>query len=95
MEQLINQMGESAGLLVLLIPPLVQVLKKIPLVNELQKAFPVYDVASIALGVGGAFLLGIPVPIVSGIVAGLAAGKGYDMVKKKGTENADDTITSN
>jgi hypothetical protein len=43
----------------------------------------VYEVASIALGVAGAYALGIPVPIVNGVVAGFAAGKGYDFVKEK------------
>ena len=67
-----------------MIPPLIQILKKVPLIVKLQDDFPIYEVASVALGVGGAFALGIPVPIVSGIVAGLAAGKGYDIVKSKG-----------
>jgi len=47
---------------------------------------PVYEIASVILGIAGAYALGIPVPIVNGIVAGLAAGKGYDIVKAKGTE---------
>jgi hypothetical protein len=53
------------------------------LVVKLQDSFPVYEVASIALGVAGAYALGIPVPIVNGVVAGFAAGKGYDFVKEK------------
>jgi len=81
MENLITQMGESAGLLILLIPAVVQILKKIPVLTVLQKSIPVYEILSIALGIGGAFALGIPVPIINGIVAGLAAGKGYDFVK--------------
>jgi len=86
MEQLINQMGESAGVLVLLIPPIVQILKKVPVLAELQKSAPVYEILSVALGVGGAFALGLPTPVVSGIVAGLAAGKGYDFVKLEGAK---------
>jgi hypothetical protein len=86
MEQLLKQMGESAGMLVLLIPPLIQVLKKFPIITKLQETAPVYEIASIALGIAGAFALGIPVPIVSGVVAGLAAGKGYDIVKEKTIE---------
>lgn len=85
MEELIKQMGDSAGVLILLIPPLVQVLKKIPFMAELQKTVPIYDILSIALGIGGAYALGLPIPIINGIVAGLAAGKGYDFVK--GSEN--------
>lgn len=57
-----------------------------PLVSKLQADLPVYEIASVILGIAGAYALGIPVPIVNGIVAGLAAGKGYDIVKAKGTE---------
>ena len=86
MEELIKQMGESAGVLILLIPPIVQILKKIPVLTELQKTVPIYELLSIVLGIGGAYALGIPVPIINGIVAGLAAGKGYDFVKSKGAK---------
>jgi hypothetical protein len=86
MQELIEKMGESAGVLLLLIPPLVQILKRVPIIAELQKTVPVYELLSIALGIGGAYALGIPVPIINGIVAGLAAGKGYDFVKSKGTK---------
>jgi len=81
MEELIKQMGNSAGVLLMLIPPIVQIVKKIPQVVELQKTIPVYEILSIGLGIAGAFALGIPTPLISGIVAGLAAGKGYDIVK--------------
>lgn len=86
MEELIKQMGDSAGVLILLIPPIVQILKKIPVLTELQKTVPIYELLSIVLGIGGAYALGIPVPIINGVVAGLAAGKGYDFVKSKGTK---------
>lgn len=84
MEELISQMGKSAGILLMLIPPIVQIVKKVPVVVELQKTVPIFEILSIALGIGGAYALGIPVPIVNGIVAGLAAGKGYDIVKGNG-----------
>lgn len=44
---------------------------------------PAYELLSLGLGIGGAFLLGLPAPIVTGIVAALAAGKGYDITKGK------------
>jgi F0F1-type ATP synthase membrane subunit c/vacuolar-type H+-ATPase subunit K len=48
--------------------------------------YPIYEWASIAVGVGLAWATGLPNPIFSGIVSGLAAGKGYDLIannKKK------------
>jgi len=81
MEELIKQMGQSGGVLLILIPSIVQVFKRIPQVVELQKTMPVYELLSIGIGIAGAFALGIPTPLISGIVAGLAAGKGYDIVK--------------
>lgn len=85
MEELIKQFGESGGVLLLLIPPLVQILKKLPMIVKLQTdGVPAYEIASLAMGIGGAFALGLPTPVITGIVAGLAAGKGYDFVKGKG-----------
>ena len=70
--------------MVLLIPPLMQLLKKVPFVVKLQAdGNPAFEILSIALGVAGAFALGLPAPIVTGVVAGLAAGKGYDFAKGK------------
>jgi len=46
-----------------------------------SQELPGYEILSIALGVGGAFMLGIPNALVVGIVSGLAAGKGYDWAK--------------
>ena len=87
MDELVKQIGSSGGILVLLIPALVQVLKRIPFVTQLQAAkFPAYEILSLALGVGGAFALGLPNALIAGIIAGLAAGKGYDVVKGKTVE---------
>ena len=83
MEELIKQVGNSGGVLLMLIPPIIQVLKKVPMIVKLKESIPIYEIASIALGIGGAFALGLPTPIVTGVVAGLAAGKGYDIVKPK------------
>jgi hypothetical protein len=56
-------------------------LKKVPFLVKLQKAdVPAYEILSLALGIAGAFALGIPNAVVIGIVTGLAAGKGYDFV---------------
>lgn len=81
MEDLITQLNESAGVLILLIPPLVELLKKIPIVKKLQKDIPLYEIISVVLGVAGAYALNVNAPIIQGIIAGLAAGKGYDFVK--------------
>ena len=84
MEQLIEQMGQTGGILVLLIPPLMQLLKKVQFIVKLQAdGNPAFEILSIAIGIGGAFALGLPAPIVTGVVAGLAAGKGYDFAKGK------------
>lgn len=79
MDELLQQIGQSGGVLVLLIPPIVQILKRIPLVVNLNKNAPVYELLSLGLGVAGAFALGLPNALITGIVAGLAAGKGYDV----------------
>ena len=83
MEELVKQIGSSGGVLLLLIPPLVQVLKKVPMLVKLQETVPVYEIASLALGIGGAYALGLPTPVITGIIAGLAAGKGYDIIRPK------------
>ena len=75
-------MTGSGGMIALLIPPLIQILKRIPFLAKLQgNDIPVWDILSIALGIGGAYSLALPSPIVVGVLAGLAAGKGYDFVK--------------
>ena len=80
---LINSAAESGGQLLLLVPPLIQILKKVPWLVKLQKnKVPVWQLASLGLSVGGAFLLGLPAPLMTGIIAGLASGKAYDMVAK-------------
>jgi hypothetical protein len=57
-------------------------LKKIPFFVKLQgDDVPVWQIASLVLGIGGAFALSLPNPVVAGIMAWLAAGKGYDYVK--------------
>jgi hypothetical protein len=48
---------------------------------------PVWQLLSIVLGIGGAYSMALPSPILVGVLAGLASGKGYDFVKgdkKKG-----------
>ena len=81
MEELITQVGTSGGLLVVLIPSIIQILKKVPYLLVMQKTIPIYQILSIALGIGGAFSLGLATPVITGLIAGLAAGKGYDIVK--------------
>jgi len=81
MEELITQVGASGGILVVLIPSIIQILKKVPFLLEVQKTIPIYQILSIALGIGGAYSLGLTTPIITGLIAGLAAGKGYDIVK--------------
>ena len=81
MEEIITQAGTSGGILVVLIPSIIQIIKKVPFLAELQKTFPIYQLLSLALGIGGAFTLGLAAPIMTGVIAGLAAGKGYDIVK--------------
>ena len=81
MEELITQVGTSGGILVVLIPSIIQIIKKVPFLVEMQKTLPIYQVLSIALGIGGAFTLGLAAPVMTGVIAGLAAGKGYDIVK--------------
>jgi len=81
MEELITQVGTSGGILVVLIPSIIQIFKKVPFLVELQKTFPIYQILSVGLGIGGAFSLGLATPVITGLIAGLAASKGYDIVK--------------
>jgi len=81
MEELINQVGTSGGILVVLIPSIIQIFKKVPFLVALQKTFPIYQILSIGLGIGGAFSLGLATPVITGLIVGMAAGKGYDIVK--------------
>jgi hypothetical protein len=84
---LVQQIGDSGGILVLLVPALVQVLKKIPFIVKLQEnKFPAYELLALALSVGGAHVLGLPNAIVTGVIAWLAAEKGYDYAKGKTVE---------
>jgi len=56
----------------------------VPFVVKLHtEGNPIFELLSLGIGIGGAFALGLPAPIVTGIVAGLAAGKGYDFAKDK------------
>ncbi len=82
MEEILKQVQATGGILVVLVPAVLQILKTIPPVVKAQKAgYPVYEVLGVLLGVGGAYALGIANPIVAGIVVGLAAEKGFDIVK--------------
>lgn len=83
MEETLTQISESGGILVVLIPSIVQIFKKVPFLVDMQKTIPIYQMLSIGLGVAGAFSLGLSAPIITGIVAGLAAGKAFDIVKGK------------
>jgi hypothetical protein len=87
MDEIVTTLGKTGAGLVVVIPLLVQLLKRFPVVVRLQaEEYPIYELASIAVGVGLAWATGLPNPIFSGIVSGLAAGKGYDLIasnKKK------------
>jgi len=83
MEDLITKIGQSGSQLVVIIPVLIQVFKKIPFLADLQKEIPIYQILAIGLGVAGAYSLGLSTPIITGIIVGLASGKGYDIVKSK------------
>jgi hypothetical protein len=64
-----------------------QALKRIPAMDGLQKdGYKVYELLPIIIAVFGAFVLKLPIPVVTGIINGLAAQKGYDFVKGKGTK---------
>jgi len=82
MEELVKQIGDNGGLLLLIIPPIIQAIKKIPILVKLQgDGMPIYEIASLALAIGGAYAFGLPTPIVTGAIAWLASGKGYDYLK--------------
>ena len=81
---LIESAAASGGILLVVVPALVQILKKVPLLTKLQdNNVPVWQLASLGLAIGGAYALGLPTPLITGIMAGLASGKGYDFVKPK------------
>ena len=81
MNDILTQLNSAGGSLVVIIPSLMQILKKIPFVVELQKTLPIYEIMTVAIGIGGAYALGLSTPIITGIIAALASNKGYDIIK--------------
>lgn len=73
-------MGPAATTLIAIVASVVQQLKRLPAIVSLQEKFPAYQVASLALGVAGAYLMALPNPIVAGILIGLSASGAYDIV---------------
>ena len=79
---IIDQIGSSGGLLVMLVPVVVQALKKVPFIAKLQKdGFKMFQLLPLLLGIVGAVVLKLPAPVVIGIITGLASEKGYDFVR--------------
>lgn len=58
----------------------VQVLKEVPAFVNLTKTVPI-PLVSFAIGIGLAFLTGLPNPVVTGIFGSLIASGGYDILK--------------
>lgn len=84
---IVAQLGAPSVLLTALVPVILQMLKRIPAIEKLQKdGYKVYELLPIIIAVFGAFVLKLPIPIVTGIISGLASEKGYDFVKGKGTK---------
>lgn len=82
MEQLLTQFGAGAATLVAIVGGIVQQLKRFPAIVIMQKKYPVYQAASLALGIAGAYQFVLPNPIFAGIMIGLASCGAFDMVKK-------------
>lgn len=82
MEDLITELGPQAATLVGIVAALVQQLKRIPWIVGLQEKFPVYQVASLAFGIYGAYLFSIVNPVYAGALIGLASSGAFDIVKK-------------
>lgn len=84
---LIEQIGAPGALLTIIVPLIVQGLKKISIFKKLQEdGYKVFEIAPMVLAIIGAFALKLPVPLVWGVVSGFAGQKGYDFIKEKGTE---------
>lgn len=77
-EPLIVLTGESL-IVVAVVAAVLQLLKRIPALAVLTAWLPL---VSLGLGVGGAFLWGVTDPLPTGILIGLVASGGYDVLKR-------------
>lgn len=69
--------------LVGVIAVVVQQLKGIKPIEDLKAKVPnIYNIISMGLGVGAAYLLAIPNPIIAGITMGLMASGAYSATRK-------------
>ena len=82
MENLLTEIGPAATTLVGVVAMLVQQLKRFPFILAMKDKAPIFSIASLAFGIGGAHLLGLANPIFAGVIVGLAAGGAFDTVKK-------------
>jgi hypothetical protein len=78
MENFTFQLTPEMLALVPVVAGVMQMLKRIPQIAAYKEWLPV---VSILLGIGAGMLLGTPAPIVPGVVIGLTAAGGYDLMK--------------
>ena len=80
MENLSVEMTPAMLILVPVVAAIIQMVKNVPQVAKYREFLPL---ASLALGVGAAYLQNIPNPIVAGVIIGLTAAGSYDVLKGK------------
>lgn len=76
-----NELANTVAM-VGIIAALVQQFKRVTYLTSLQQHFPVFVLLSIILGVGAAFYIQTPNPIIEGIMMGLTACGAYSASKK-------------
>ena len=81
---LTTNLNEKAMILVPIIAVLVNEFKRSTWIAALQNKLPIFTFLAIALGIGGAFLQGIPNPIVSGVIMGFLSSGIYSAAKVNG-----------
>jgi hypothetical protein len=80
MEQLNIELTPAMLVLVPVVAAIIQMAKKLPIVSKYTEYLPI---ASLLLGVGGAYLQEIPNPILAGVMIGLTACGAFDVLKGK------------
>ena len=84
MDNFATELSAEAMALVGVIAVIIQQVKGIKPIEDLKARVPnIYNILSMGLGIGAAYMLAIPNPIIAGIMMGLMASGAYSATKKE------------
>ena len=84
MDNFATELSAEAMALVGVIAVIIQQVKGIKPIEDLKARVPnIYNIVSMGLGIGAAYMLAIPNPIIAGIMMGLMASGAYSATKKE------------